>query len=332
MRCEWELVWQTGAPMRRISGKIFGADYARLSAWRISLQACLPKSIMHSTAMPSHRNTAARAQRGNVLQANRYAVFAAFILGPAAVPAATAQAPLEEALAAAFRITDGKSSATAFLVAADSRNGAGQPRTVLLTAAHNLEGMKENECTLVFRARQPSGEYVRKEVKIRIRAGEKPQWKRHPSLDIAALAVDLPEGTAVKPLRIRELADEKWVADGGLRVGQDVYIACFPARLESNPAGWAILRKGSVASYPLTPAKSAQTLIVDFSTFGGDSGAPVIARDGKTPMIVGMILGMYRQTDKVSLPFEERTVHMPLGLAIAVQASFLRETVDLLGK
>ena len=39
---------------------------------------------------------------------------------------------------------------------------------------------------------------------------------------------------------------------------------------------------------------------------------------------------MQRQTDRMSLPFEERTTHTPLGLAIVVPASVIRETIDLL--
>ena len=44
---------------------------------------------------------------------------------------------------------------------------------------------------------------------------------------------------------------------------------------------------------------------------------------------MGVILGMHRQTDRATLPFEDRTMHTPLGLAIAAQAAFIRETIEL---
>jgi hypothetical protein len=41
---------------------------------------------------------------------------------------------------------------------------------------------------------------------------------------------------------------------------------------------------------------------------------------------------MQRQTDRSTLPFEEKTVHMPLGLAIVAQAAFVRELVEAMGR
>jgi hypothetical protein len=49
-------------------------------------------------------------------------------------------------------------------------------------------------------------------------------------------------------------------------------------------------------------------------------------------LIVGLVLGMERQTDKVSMPFEERTVHYPVGLAIVAHSEIIRQTVELLLK
>jgi hypothetical protein len=259
-------------------------------------------------------------------------LLAVVVLALTAISAPGAEDGLERALAATCRITDGKTSATGFFVALETPTEKGPARTIFLTTAHTFQEMKGNQCTLVLRARQPDTTYVRKETSISIRAEGKPLWKRHAEQDIAALPVDLPNGLAIKPLAAWHLADDKWAADGRIRVGQEVYVPCFPAQLEANPAGWPILRRGSLASYPLRPVTSAKSIIVDFSTFGGDSGAPVVVRGNKGPVVVGMIVGMYRQTNKVSLPFEERIVHTPLGLAMAVQAPFLRETTALVGK
>ncbi len=142
--------------------------------------------------------------------------------------------------------------------------------------------------------------------------------------------LNVPEGADLKPFAYRQLADEKWAADRRIRVGQEVRIPCFPAQLEANEAGWPVLRTGWIATHPLTPLASAKTMLVDYSQFGGDSGAPVVACDGQEPLVVGLVFAMQRQTDKISMPFEERTVHTSLGLAIAVQSPFLRETIDRL--
>jgi hypothetical protein len=50
------------------------------------------------------------------------------------------------------------------------------------------------------------------------------------------------------------------------------------------------------------------------------------------PLVIGVVLGMERQTDRTSMPFEERIVHHPVGLAIAAHSEIIRETVELLLK
>jgi len=56
---------------------------------------------------------------------------------------------------------------------------------------------------------------------------------------------------------------------------------------------------------------------------------PLFGEMSKKPIVVGLVISMQRQEDRVTTPFEEKTVYMPLGLAVAVQAPFIRETIDL---
>jgi hypothetical protein len=244
----------------------------------------------------------------------------------------TADEALEDGLAATSRITDRVSSGTCFLVSARGTRGPENVKAVLITTAHALEGMTGSECQLILRTLKSDRSFTRKEVAVPIRTDNKPRWKRHPDHDIAALPVELPAGVAVKPFLTQQLADEKSLTDRKIRVGQEVWIPCYPSNLEANEAGWAILRKGAIATYPLTPLRVAKTLLIDFSVFGGESGAPVVAISEGKPLVVGMVVGMHRQTSRSSTPFEDRTTHTPLGLAIVVQAAFVRETLDLLGK
>lgn len=240
--------------------------------------------------------------------------------------------PIEDALAATCRIANRQSAATCFFVSpAEDRGGAGRS-VVLVTAAHFFEQTPDPECQVVYRIENADKTYSRKEVTVPLRNGNAPLWKKHPEMDVAAMPVVLPDDVAVKPFSINQLADESRLQEWKIRVGQQVSIPCFPAKLEANEAGWPILRRGFVATHPLTPVKSARTILIDVSTFGGDSGAPVIVASEEKSLVIGLVLGMLRQTDSASLSFEQLTFHMPLGLAIVVQAPFIRETIESLPK
>jgi hypothetical protein len=73
-----------------------------------------------------------------------------------------------------------------------------------------------------------------------------------------------------------------------------------------------------------------KSVLIDFHTFGGDSGAPVLTKSDDGWHVVGLVSGMHRQTDKAVMPLQELTFHTPLGLSIVVQAAFIRETIKLL--
>lgn len=238
----------------------------------------------------------------------------------------------EAAMRATVRISQGNTSGTGWLVALEAPPDAppDAPRKhLLVTAAHVFSNMDSGECTLHFRTADQERGFVRKEVKLTIRDGQRKLWTQHPEMDAAVIAIDLPEGVDCQPFPERRIADEKFAEAKKVRVGQDVCVACFPAKVEANAAGWPILRKGSIATYPLLPLAEAKTIFIDYSHFGGDSGAPVVAWVDDEPLVVGLVIAMQRQTDKTSSPFEERTLHTPLHLAIAVQAPLIRQTIEL---
>ena len=237
---------------------------------------------------------------------------------------------VEELLQATFRIADREHSGTCFLIATKEADTLNPRRVILATAAHVMEQMAGNECELMLRSVNEDQVFSRQPLTIMVRKEGKQLWTRHPDIDIATIFVDLPENIAVKPLLLDQLADEAHVIDKTVRVGRETWIPCYPAKLEANEAGWPVLRKGSIASHPLTPIKSAKTMLIDYRAFGGDSGAPVAMIVNEQPFVIGVVLGMHRQTDRSSLPFEEKTMHTPMGLSIVGQAAFLRETIDLM--
>lgn len=235
--------------------------------------------------------------------------------------------PYEDALRATVHITNGSAGGTGFIVAIGDKGASGSQH-VLVTAAHVLRDMKGETCKLIFRAPDKEGDFIRKEVDLKIQKGKEPLWKQHKDLDVAAILVQLPEGIDIKPFHMDQIANAQFAAEGKVRVGQSICIPCFPANLEANKAGWPVLRRGSIATHPLTPLKSARTFFVDSSSFGGESGAPVVMWVGEKAYVVGLITSMQRQSDKTKSPFEERTVHTPLGLGIAVQSPFVREVIE----
>ena len=264
---------------------------------------------------------------------NARTVFAAaMLIGLASATNGLTSEPVEDLLAATFRITDGEHSGTCFIVAIPTADATRPCKCLLATAAHILDEMDDTECDLNLRTLTAEGDYVRKILSVKIREGEQDLWTAHPDLDVAVMAIELPADAAVTPIRLDQIADESLLINRTVRVGQETWISCFPAKLESNEAGWPVLRKGSIASHPLVPLKSNKTLMVDYKVFGGDSGAPVAIIVNNQPLIIGVASSMQQQTDRSAMPYEERVMHTPLGLSVVVQAAFLRDTITLLSQ
>jgi hypothetical protein len=239
--------------------------------------------------------------------------------------------PLAVLLNATFKFASKESAGSCFLIEPLGSSRLSN-EVVLVTAAHALEQAPGTDCRIVMRERHADGGFVRKEVPLTIRSGEKPLWVKHPDDDVAAIRLKLPSGIVCQPVRFDQLARATDFTNGKIRLGNPTWVFCFPAQLEANDAAFPVLRHGSIASLPLIPLSSNRTFLVDFNTFGGDSGAPVMLGINETirpqVLIIGVVLGMHRQTDKVSMPFEERTVHHPLGLSIVAHSEIIRQTVE----
>ncbi len=242
--------------------------------------------------------------------------------------------PLAGLLAATCKITNPEFGATCFLVEPPPGAAWSHGAVIVVTASHAFEETPPTGCQIVLREDLADGSFRRKEVALPIRVDGKPMWVKHPDEDVAALKWTLPAGVACRPVRFDQLAKAADFTGGKMGLGDEAWIFCFPVQLEASAAGLPILRHGSIASWPLPPLSTNRTFFVDFSTFGGDSGAPVMIWDRHEsqiqPLVIGVVLGMERQTDRTSMPFEERIVHHPVGLAIAAHSEIIRETVELL--
>jgi hypothetical protein len=258
-------------------------------------------------------------------------ILALLVASAQVAPVATQAELLENVVDASFRIyaPDNGLSGTCFVVERPAQ-GNKPANFVLVTAAHVLEGISAAEGRVAFRTQLPSGEMTKREVPFPLRANNKPLFRRHKVLDVAAIAISLPTGLHIKPYSMTQILDDSPSARGTMRLGRELWICSFPAKVEANPAGQGVLRRATIASRPYFQAIGSATFMADTTAFGGDSGAPVVVLEKGQPMVCGLAVGMIRQTEKTTSAFEERTTHTPLGLSIVIQSPTIRQVVDMI--
>ena len=228
-----------------------------------------------------------------------------------------------EMLQATCRITHDGHSGTGFFVRRDKE-------LLLVTAAHVFEESTIPECKLILREKKSGAAAARREFAIIVRKDDQPLWKKHATQDVAVIRVELPSEIEFKATLFEHILQASTSGESEIKLGQEVWLPGYPAQLEANEAGWPVLRRGSVASHPLSPVASVPTMLIDIKSFGGDSGGPLYSVINGTPHLAGIVVGMHRQTDHTTSAFEDRTIHTPLGLAIAIQPAIIAQTINLL--
>jgi hypothetical protein len=129
------------------------------------------------------------------------------------------------------------------------------------------------------------------------------------------------------------LADEAHLTAAGLHICSSVFVLTYPTRFEANDAGFAVARQGIIASHPFLPVQRHRTYLVNFTTFDGDSGGPVfVAGTDGHPLLVGIVLAQFRHDERVTLEYEERTIHHPLELGTVLHTQFVRDTIEQIAK
>ena len=242
-------------------------------------------------------------------------------------------------LLATVKLQHSASAGTGFLILPKSGVDRAKGECLLVTAAHVFEPSPDDAITVALRLPQPDGSYQRRDVSVPIRRDNRektPLWVRHPQYDIAVLRLQLPAGVEATPLPVEVLAEGPELKQRRVRIGARLLAFGYPARVEGNPAGFPLARHASLASYPVVPPTAFPILTLDMSAHGGDSGGPVMLEtidsrkeDAGLPVILAMVVGKIQQDERVVGLYEERILHHPLDLSIAVQAQFIKETVAL---
>jgi hypothetical protein len=222
-----------------------------------------------------------------------------------------------------YRLEGRGSSATCFVVKVKESKPL-----ALVTAAHVLIGVKDDFAAVVLR-RWDEGlaEYVRESRNVTIRTGDKPLWKQHPEHDVAVL--ELPKfDVPVDAILVETLA----TADdfGQVEVGHLIRSIGYPHAAQFDPSepGFPSVRLGCVASFPINPYKKHPTFLVDYNTFEGDSGGPVVVEHNGSVRIVGLIGGQHLINEKYKLTYQEGHIRKRLGFAIVVNAQAITETLN----
>lgn len=238
----------------------------------------------------------------------------------------------EQLILATYKLFNEKSTATCLVVARPGKEEKKAARFIV-TAHHVFDQMRGNTCQLVARTPEKNGAFTRKEFRIDIRQNAKNLWQKHPRHDLAVLR--LSDSVEINALPIESLVSDEALEK--IHTGDAVRLAVFPEQSEANGAGFPILRTGAIASFPLIPVKLHPTFLVDTTTWGGDSGGPVIHASqrspGGHPLVIGFVHGMRNITDTVKESRRvERKTNYPLGISEVTQAIFVREMIAKSGK
>jgi hypothetical protein len=110
---------------------------------------------------------------------------------------------------------------------------------------------------------------------------------------------------------------------------------------EANEGGFAVVRTGCVASYPLLPTKTTRTFFFAFNSFEGDSGAAVYlsennrfyggkTQEGRVQLILGLVSEQQFLDEEIKMAYQTWKFRHRLGLGIVVHATAIKETIALL--
>jgi len=249
---------------------------------------------------------------------------------------------------------------TGFLMVVPEPNRPGEGQAVLVTAAHVLSKISGSDAKIYLRQEVAEHKFKKVPWDIRIRDANTPLWVQHPTADVAVMKMPLPpfvssQSREVGGISTDELADDRRMEKWEIHPGDELLCLGYPLGAEANPEGFAILRSGRIASFPLTPASEVKSFLFDFEVFNGNSGGPVYFVDrGRTyggvtyldemiSSVVGLVTEQAYQPQLLRsvrlledsperLRYEVTETRERLKLGVVVPAQFIKETLDILNK
>jgi Trypsin-like peptidase domain len=206
-------------------------------------------------------------------------------------------------------------------------------RFVMITARHVLENIHGDTATLNLRRRTDTG-WRRARYPLKIRDAGQPLWTELADVDVAVMYVNLPEGIQMPIISTSLLADDEMLSQFEVNPGEELSCLGYPFGAESNAAGFAVLRSGRIASYPLLPTETTRTFLFDFAIFSGNSGGPVyLSSNNRTyggrmhsGETVHFIVGLVTQQLSANLTSAKER----LSLASVIHASLIKKAVGML--
>jgi S1-C subfamily serine protease len=161
---------------------------------------------------------------------------------------------------------------------------------VIVTAAHVLNEMTGNSVTVIMRRKQGDSSWQEAPIEVPIRLEGRPLWVQHPRADVAAVYLPpVPDDLHTALVGTEFLASDEALAKIEIHPGDELNVLGYPLGF-SNPGGFAVLRSGKIASYPLIPTRNHPYFLLDFRVFKGNSGGPVYLVE--TSRLYGGVMNM----------------------------------------
>jgi hypothetical protein len=219
--------------------------------------------------------------------------------------------------------------------------------TILITAKHVFDDISGDSVTIYTRSKQKDI-YTPLPLKIRIRDGKNALYTSHPSQDVAAIPIMLPNNLDNNFIPTNFLADDSTIIKNKVTPGMKINCLGFPLVQNSNSADFPILRSGYIASYPLVPTDKFPTFLYDVTVFKGNSGGPVyyafinelfvkgtyitydkwVMKDSF--YILGLISAEKISEKKLESSYESIVLDTQLYIAVVIHSRYIKETIKQL--